>query len=76
MFFANPYSLRQVVEWLNELPNSSSGKKCELLAKIQETIGVTYVELLEEFLEHILSLSHDTNMDVRKQVVAFMEQIW
>lgn len=68
--------LLQIVEWLNDLPTSNSTKKCELLVKIQETIGVTHVELLEEFLEHILSLSHDTNMDVRKQVVAFMEQIW
>lgn len=34
------------------------------------------IELLDEFLEHVLSLAHDSNMEVRKQVVGFMEQIW
>lgn len=66
----------KIVKWLNELPTMDAGQKCELLAKIQETIMNHCVELLEEFLEHILTLAHDTNMDVRRQVVGFMEQIW
>ncbi|XP_075145522.1 symplekin scaffold protein [Haematobia irritans] len=66
----------RVVEWFNELNTVSDAQtKCELLVKIQETIIGSCVELLEEFLESILSLVHDTNMDVRKQVVGFMEQI-
>ncbi|XP_065355238.1 symplekin [Calliphora vicina] len=65
----------RVVEWMNEINTSEPQIKCELLVKIQETIMGSCVELLEEFLEHILSLAHDTNMDVRKQVVGFMEQI-
>ncbi|KAI8129473.1 Symplekin [Lucilia cuprina] len=65
----------RVVEWINDINTSEPQVKCELLVKIQETIMSSCVELLEEFLEHILSLAHDTNMDVRKQVVGFMEQI-
>uniref|UniRef100_A0A1I8PAP9 Symplekin n=1 Tax=Stomoxys calcitrans TaxID=35570 RepID=A0A1I8PAP9_STOCA len=65
----------RVVEWFNEMATGDAQVKCELLVKIQETIIGSCVELLEEFLESILSLVHDTNMEVRKQVVAFMEQI-
>ncbi|XP_067615058.1 symplekin [Eurosta solidaginis] len=65
----------RVVEWMNEVPNSEPVAKCELLVKVQEVILGSCVELLEEFLEHILSLVHDPNADVRKQVVGFMEQI-
>ncbi|XP_029405964.2 symplekin [Bactrocera dorsalis] len=65
----------KVVEWLNEVPNAESGIKCDLLVKVQEMILGSCVELLEEFMEHILSLAHDANADVRKQVVCFIEQI-
>ncbi|XP_073827716.1 symplekin scaffold protein [Musca autumnalis] len=65
----------RVVEWVNELTTANPQAKCDLLVKIQETIIGSCIELLEEFLDTILSLVHDTNMDVRKQVVAFMEQI-
>lgn len=65
------------MEWLNELATTAESQaKCELLVKVQETIMGSCTELLEEFLEHILSLAHDGNMDVRKQVVSFMEKIW
>lgn len=64
------------MEWFNEIATADPQLKCELLVKIQETIMGSCVELLEEFLEHILSLAHDSNMEVRKQVVGFMEQIW
>ncbi|XP_004519512.1 symplekin [Ceratitis capitata] len=65
----------KVVEWLNDVPNAEASTKCDLLVKVQEMILGSCVELLEEFLEHILSLAHDANADVRKQVVCFIEQI-
>ncbi|XP_053969576.1 symplekin [Anastrepha ludens] len=65
----------KVIEWLNEVPTAESMTKCDLLVKVQETILGSCVELLEEFSEHILSLAHDANADVRKQVVCFIEQI-
>ncbi|KAH8340552.1 hypothetical protein KR059_000963 [Drosophila kikkawai] len=65
----------QVIEWCNELSIASATTKCELLAKIQETVLGSCAELAEEFLEPVLSLAHDQNMEVRKQVVAFVEQV-
>lgn len=65
----------RVVEWFNELVAAEPSTKCEILAKIQEVILSTCPELIEEFLEHILSLAHDPNTDVRKQTIGFMEQI-
>lgn len=50
--------------------------KCELLVKVQEIVLSSCVELAEEFLEPVLSLAHDQNQEVRKQVVSFIEQIW
>lgn len=58
------------------MATADTATKCELLVKIQETIMGSCIELLDEFLEHVLSLAHDSNMEVRKQVVGFMEQIW
>ncbi|XP_037954721.1 symplekin [Teleopsis dalmanni] len=65
----------KIVSWLNELGTQTDSKiKCELLAKIQEIILGAGVELLDEFLDHILSLSQDSNVDVRKQVINFIEK--
>ncbi|XP_030376114.1 symplekin [Scaptodrosophila lebanonensis] len=64
----------RVVEWCNEFSTASPSGKCELLVKVQETILGSCIELIEEFLEPVLSLAHDQNMEVRKQVVAFVEQ--
>ncbi|XP_055908274.1 symplekin [Eupeodes corollae] len=65
----------RVVEWFNEMMVAEPATKCELLAKIQEIILATCPELIEEFLEHILSFGHDPHTDVRKQIIGFMEQI-
>ncbi|KAH8383214.1 hypothetical protein KR009_007345 [Drosophila setifemur] len=65
----------KVVEWCNELITASASTKCELIVKVQETVLGSCEELAEEFLEPILSLAHDQNMEVRKQVVGFVEQV-
>ncbi|XP_022217855.2 symplekin [Drosophila obscura] len=65
----------KVVEWCNELATAPATTKCELLVKVQETVLSSCVELAEEFLEPVLSLAHDQNMEVRKQVVCFVEQV-
>lgn len=65
----------RVVEWINEMMVAEPSKKCELLAKIQEVILGTCPELIEEFLDHIMSFAHDPHTDVRKQMIGFMEQI-
>ncbi|XP_064554558.1 symplekin [Drosophila montana] len=65
----------KVVEWCNELGTANATLKCELLVKVQEIVLSSCVELAEEFLEPVLSLAHDQNQEVRKQVVSFIEQI-
>ncbi|KAH8417101.1 hypothetical protein KR222_003259 [Zaprionus bogoriensis] len=64
----------KVVEWCNEFGTSNASVKCELIAKVQEIVLGSCVELAEEFLEPVLSLAHDQNQEVRKQVVSFVEQ--
>ncbi|XP_037730047.1 symplekin [Drosophila subpulchrella] len=65
----------KVVEWCNELVIAPASTKCELLVKVQEIVLGSCTELAEEFLEPVLSLAHDPNMEVRRQVVAFVEQL-
>jgi len=64
------------VEWCNEFVTANATLKCELLVKVQEIVLGSCIELAEEFLEPVLSLAHDQNQEVRKQVVSFIEQIW
>lgn len=64
------------MEWFNEMATADSATQCQLLVKIQETILGQCAELLDEFMDNILSMAHDMNMEVRKQIVGFMEQIW
>ncbi|XP_060645288.1 symplekin [Drosophila nasuta] len=65
----------KVVEWCNEFATADASLKCELLVKVQEIVLGSCIELAEEFLESVLSLAHDQNQEVRKQVVSFVEQI-
>ncbi|ALC46758.1 Sym [Drosophila busckii] len=65
----------KVVEWCNEFSTANASLKCELLVKVQEIVLGSCAELAEEFLEPVLSLAHDQNQEVRKQVVSFIEQI-
>ncbi|XP_068153259.1 symplekin [Drosophila tropicalis] len=65
----------KVIDWCNEFVTAGAAQKCELLAKVQETVLSSCPELAEEFLEAVLTLAHDPNMDVRKQVVGFVEQL-
>lgn len=64
----------KVVEWCNEFATANATLKCELLVKVQEIVLGSCVELAEEFLEPVLSLAHDQNQEVRKQVASFVEQ--
>lgn len=61
---------------MNEVVVADPPTKCQLLSKVQEVICSGCVDLLEEFIEHILSMAMDPNMEVRKTVIGFMEQIW
>ncbi|XP_053670228.1 symplekin [Anopheles nili] len=65
----------KIVEALNETHTATASQKCENIAKIQELLLHTDVELLNEFLEDVLALSHDPNLDVRKAIAGFIEEV-
>lgn len=50
--------------------------KCVNIAKIQELLLFQEIDLLEEFIDDILALAHDTGAEVRKSVAAFIEKLW
>lgn len=43
---------------------------------IQELILHSDIELLDEFIDDVLSLAFDANQDVRKTVAGFIEEVW
>ncbi|XP_035795243.1 symplekin-like [Anopheles albimanus] len=65
----------KIVEALNESQTATPSVKCEIIAKLQELLLHSDVELLNEFLENILVLSHDSNQDVRKAIAGFIEEM-
>ena len=54
----------------------STGKKCELLTKVQELLLHSGAELLDEFIDNVLTFGHDPVQDVRRIVVGFIEEVW
>ncbi|XP_058055491.1 symplekin [Anopheles bellator] len=65
----------KIVEALNESQTATTTTKCEIIAKLQELLLHSDVELLNEFLENILVLGHDTHADVRKAIAGFIEEM-
>uniref|UniRef100_A0A182PI55 Symplekin n=1 Tax=Anopheles epiroticus TaxID=199890 RepID=A0A182PI55_9DIPT len=65
----------KIVEALNETQLASNNKKCEIIAKVQELLLHTDVELLNEFLENMLALAHDPAGEVRKAIAGFIDEV-
>lgn len=75
-FFLSQHS--QVVEWLNNasISGSSTPEKIDTISKVQEVLLHTDSDLLEEFIDDVLVYSQDTNQDVRRAIVGFIEETW
>ncbi|XP_055540721.1 symplekin [Wyeomyia smithii] len=65
----------KIIEALNESLTANATEKCEIIAKVQELIIHSDVELLSEFLDNILAFAHDQNQEVRKSVAGFIEDV-
>lgn len=66
-----------VVEYLNNIALlDNQEEKCQNIAKIQELLLFQEIDLLEEFIDDILALGHDTGAEVRKSIAAFIEKLW
>lgn len=67
----------QIIEWVNKCSDGSANahQKCEAITQIQEVLLHSDTDLLDEFIDNILSFSHDVSQDVRRCVVGFIEEI-
>ncbi|XP_063705465.1 symplekin [Culicoides brevitarsis] len=66
----------KVIECLNNVGLAESqAEKCENILKIQELLIFQEIDLLEEFIDDILALAHDTGAEVRKSIAAFIEKL-
>lgn len=69
-------SQSNVISLLNSLSNATDQTtKCDLIAKLQEFF-IVYKPEQENWLNDILSHSHDASSDVRKVIVGFVYQVW
>lgn len=67
------------MENLNNLLTAASPQtKIELVTKIQEQVlkWAPAMRVLEEVIDDVLALALDTNQDVKKSIVAFIEEVW
>lgn len=67
----------QIIEWVNKTSDgaATSQQKCEAITQIQEVLLHSDTDLLDEFIDNVLSFSHDPAQDVRRCVVGFIEEI-
>lgn len=67
----------QIIEWVNKCSDgtANSHQKCEAITQIQEVLLHSDSDLLDEFIDNILSFSHDASQEVRRSVVGFIEEI-
>ncbi|XP_075976917.1 symplekin scaffold protein [Anticarsia gemmatalis] len=65
----------QLVQWINEAGMAEGGRKSDLLRKIIEVLLHQCSQMIPVYLENILSLASDKSTDVKKQVIAFIEEL-
>lgn len=66
----------QVVDWLNQASLADTTEKVTLIKKIQEYILHKEPSLAKTYLDNILDFCADPIQDVKKAVVAFIEDLW
>ncbi|XP_047533985.1 symplekin [Vanessa atalanta] len=65
----------QLVQWINEAGMAEGTKKANLLRKIVEVLLHQAPQMVPVYMENILSLVNDKSTDVKRQVVAFIEEL-
>ncbi|CAG5043566.1 unnamed protein product [Parnassius apollo] len=65
----------QLIQWINEAGMSEGTKKSNLLRKIVEVMLHQAPQTVPLYMENILSFVSDKSTEVRKQVVAFIEEL-
>ncbi|XP_050344199.1 symplekin [Nymphalis io] len=65
----------QLVQWINEAGMAEGTKKANLVRKIVEVLLHQAPQMVPVYMENILSLVNDKSTDVKRQVVAFIEEL-
>lgn len=65
----------QLVQWINEAGMSEGAKKANLLRKIIEVMIHQAPQTIPLYMENVLSFVSDKSTDVKKQVIAFIEEL-
>lgn len=65
----------QLVQWINDAGMAEGGRKSDLLRKIIEVLLHQCSQMIPVYLENVLSLANDKSTDVKKQVIAFIEEL-
>ncbi|XP_013162080.1 PREDICTED: symplekin isoform X2 [Papilio xuthus] len=65
----------QLVQWINDAGLSEGTKRANLLRKIMEVMIHQAPQTIPMYIENVLSFVSDKSTDVKKQVVAFIEEL-
>ncbi|XP_068627947.1 symplekin [Battus philenor] len=72
---SNTNAQNQLVQWINDAGMSEGNKKSNLLRKIIEVMLHQAPQTIPMCMENVLSFVSDKSTDVKKQVVAFIEEL-
>lgn len=72
--FHSPFPF-QLVQWINDAGLSEGTKRANLLRKIIEVMIHQAPQSIPTYIENVLSFVSDKSTDVKKQVVAFIEEL-
>lgn len=67
--------LLQLVQWINEAGMAEAKKKSDILRKILEVLLHQVPQMIPVYMDNILSYVNDKATEVKKQVIAFIEEI-
>lgn len=65
----------KIIEWLNAAALADKSGKCEYIAKVQELVVNSDAELLDEFIDNVLTFAQDPLADVKRVVIGFVEAV-
>ncbi|CAH2090114.1 unnamed protein product [Euphydryas editha] len=72
---SNVTAQSQLIQWINDAGMAEGNKKANLLRKIIEVLLHQAPQMVPVYMENILSFVSDKSTDVKKQVVAFIEEL-
>ncbi|XP_072944424.1 symplekin [Epargyreus clarus] len=72
---SNTAAQNQLIQWINEAGMVEGSRKADLFRKIIEVLLHQAPEMITVYMDNIMSYVNDKSNDVKKQVIAFIEEI-